>query len=89
MSVINYGTATATGLSITQASSLPATVSYQRWDGISSLIGSVNTPVDMVAGTTAHFLLTINATSAFDSSSMTFNVSCTNGQQLQQAQLTH
>jgi len=78
MSVINYGTATATGVSIKQASNLPATVSYQQWNG-TSLIGSADTPVDMAAGATANFVLTINATSAFDSSSMTFNVSSTNG----------
>ncbi len=78
MSVINYGTGTATGVSIIQASSLAATVSYQQWDG-TSLIGSANTPVNMAAGATANFVLTINATSAFDSSPMTFNVSSSNG----------
>ncbi len=78
MSVINGGTATATGVSITQASSLPATISYQQWNG-TAFIGSANTPVDIVAGGTANFVLTINATSAFNSSSMTFNVSSTNG----------
>jgi hypothetical protein len=77
MSVINYGTATATGVSITQASGLAATVGYQKWNG-TSFIGSADTPVDMAAGETANFVLTINATSAFDSSSMTFNVSGTN-----------
>jgi len=77
MSVINYGTATATGVSITQASSLPVTVSYQQWDG-TAFTGSANTPVDMPANSTANFVITINATSAFDSSSMTFNVSGTN-----------
>ena len=77
MSVINGGTATATGVSITQASSLPATVSYQQWNG-ATLIGSPNTAVDIPAGGTANFVLTINATSAFNSSSLTFNVSGTN-----------
>ncbi len=77
MSVINYGTATATGVSIKQASNLPATVSYQQWDG-TAFTGSANTPVDMAAGSTANFVITINATSAFDSSSLTFNASGTN-----------
>lgn len=77
MSVINSGNATATSVSITQASSLAATVGYQQWDG-TSFTGSANTPVDIAAGATANFVLTINATSAFDSSSMTFNVSGTN-----------
>ncbi|MFA4956984.1 MAG: hypothetical protein WC556_08455 [Candidatus Methanoperedens sp.] len=78
MSVINGGTATATGVSIKQNSSLPATVSYQQWNG-TSLIGSADTPMNMVEGATANFVLTINATSAFEISSMTFNVSSTNG----------
>ncbi|MFA4956990.1 MAG: NosD domain-containing protein [Candidatus Methanoperedens sp.] len=77
LSVINYGTATATGVSIVQASSLPATVSYQQWNS-TAFTGSANTPVDMPADSTANFVITINATSAFDSSSMTFNVSGTN-----------
>ncbi|MFA4956987.1 MAG: S8 family serine peptidase [Candidatus Methanoperedens sp.] len=77
LSVINYGTATATDVSITQASSLPATVNYQQWNNI-AFTGSPNTPVDMPADSTANFVITINATSAFDSSSMTFNVSGTN-----------
>lgn len=78
MSVINGVTANATNVSITQASSLPATVSYQQWNG-TAFTGSPNTPVDMPAGSAAHFVLSINATSAFSSSSLTFNVSSTNG----------
>ena len=77
MSVINYGTGTATGVSIEQASSLPANVSYQQWNG-TAFIGSANTPVNMVAGTIANYVLTINAKSAFTTSSLTFNVSGTN-----------
>lgn len=78
MSVINSETAAATGMSVTQASSLPATVSYQQWNG-TAFTGSLNTPVDIIAGSTANFVVTINATAAFNSSSMTFNVSSTNG----------
>ena len=77
MSVINGGTATATGVSIAQASGLPVTISYQQWNG-TAFTGSLNTPVDISAGGTANFVLTINATSAFNSSSLTFNVSGTN-----------
>ena len=77
LSVINYGTATANDVSITQASSLPATVSYQQWDG-TAFTGSANTSVDMPAGSTANFVITLDATSAFDSSSLTFNASGTN-----------
>ncbi|MFA4956983.1 MAG: hypothetical protein WC556_08450, partial [Candidatus Methanoperedens sp.] len=78
MTVINGGTGTATGVSISQASNLTATVSYQQWNG-TAFIGSANTPVD-IAGNNgrADFVLAINATSAFNSSSMTFNVSGTN-----------
>ncbi len=78
MSVINYGTGTATDVNIEQESDLNATVSYQQWNG-TAFIGSPNTPADIAAGETANYVLTINATSAFDSSSMTFNVSSTNG----------
>ena len=77
MSVINGGTGTATGVNVAQASGLAATVSYQAWNG-TAYTSSVNTPVDIVAGATANFVLTINTTSAFSSSSLTFNVSGTN-----------
>jgi hypothetical protein len=79
MSVVNYGTGAATGVSIKQASvsSLPVTVSYQQWDG-TALIGSADTPADIAAGATANYVLTIKATSAFTTSSLKFNVSGTN-----------
>jgi len=77
MSVINYGTSTATDVSITQASGLPVTVSYIQWNG-TAFTGSVNTPADIAAGATANYVLTINAISAFTTSSLTFNVSGTN-----------
>jgi len=78
MSVQNYGNGTATGVSIGQETTLAATVSYQQWNG-TALIGSADTPLDIAAGATADFVLTINATSAFSSSPMTFSVSSTNG----------
>ena len=77
LSVINAGTATATDVSISQASSLPATISYQTWDGI-TLTGTPDTPVDIGSGETVNFVLTIDATSEFTSSAMIFNVSGTN-----------
>ncbi|MCZ7394647.1 MAG: ammonia-forming cytochrome c nitrite reductase subunit c552 [Candidatus Methanoperedens sp.] len=77
MSVINGGTAIATGVTITQASSLPVTVSYQQWNGV-SFTGSPNTPVDIPAGSTANFVLTITPTAAFGTSSVTYNVAGTN-----------
>ncbi|MCZ7394650.1 MAG: S8 family serine peptidase [Candidatus Methanoperedens sp.] len=78
MSVINGGTATATGVSVSQAPPLePATVSYTPWNG-TAFTGPANTPVNIPAGGTANFVLTITATSAFSSSPMTFNVSGTN-----------
>jgi hypothetical protein len=78
LSAINAGTATATDVSISQASSLPATISYQTWDGI-ALTGTPDTPVDIGSGETVNFVLTIDATSEFTSSAMIFNVSSTNG----------
>jgi S-layer protein (TIGR01567 family) len=78
MSVINAGTATATDVSISQASSLPATIDYQMWDG-AALTGMPDTPMDIGAGETVNYVLTINTTAEFASSSMTFNVSSTNG----------
>ncbi|VVB93135.1 Carboxypeptidase regulatory-like domain protein [uncultured archaeon] len=77
MSVINGGTATATNVSIAQASGLPVNVSYTPWNG-TAFTGPANTPVNIAAGGTANFVLAINATSAFSSSSLTFNVSGTN-----------
>jgi parallel beta-helix repeat protein len=78
MSVINAGTGSATDVSISQASSLPATISYQAWDG-ATLTGTPDTPVDIGSGETANFVLTINPTADFTSSAMTFDVSGTNG----------
>jgi PKD repeat protein len=77
MSVINAGTTTARGVSIAQASSLPVTVSYQQWNGV-SFIGSPDTPVDIPAGGTANFVLAITPTAAFGSSPLTFTVAGTN-----------
>ncbi len=78
LSVINGGTATATGVRITQASPLePVTVGYQQWNGI-VFIGSPNTSVDIPAGGTANFVLTLTPTAAFSTSSVTFNVAGTN-----------
>jgi hypothetical protein len=77
MSIINGGVVKATNVSITQASSLPVTVSYQQWNG-TAFIGSPNTPVDIPASGTANYVLSVTATSAFNRSSLTFNVSGTN-----------
>ena len=77
MSVMNTAPFTTTNVSIAQASSLPVTVSYTPWNG-TAFTGSPNTPVDIPAGGTANFVLTINATSAYSTSSLTFNVSGTN-----------
>ena len=78
MSMINGGTANATNVTIAQASSLPAAISYQVWDG-ATLTGTPDTPVDMAVGEIVHIVLTVNATAEFASSAMTFNVSSTNG----------
>ncbi|MFA4956991.1 MAG: NosD domain-containing protein [Candidatus Methanoperedens sp.] len=77
MSVINYGTASATGVSITQASSLPVNIQYGQWNG-TAFIDDLNTPIDMPADSTANFVVGIDATSEFTTSAMTFNVSATN-----------
>ncbi len=78
MSMINGGTANATNVTIAQASSLAAMIGYQAWNG-ATLTGTPDTPVDIEAGATANFVLTINPTAEFASSAMTFNVSGTNG----------
>ncbi|MCZ7392306.1 MAG: right-handed parallel beta-helix repeat-containing protein [Candidatus Methanoperedens sp.] len=77
MSVINGGSATATNVSITQASSLPVKTQVRQWNG-TAFIEALNAPVNISAGGTANFVVGINATSAFNSSSLTFNVSSTN-----------
>jgi PKD repeat protein len=76
MSVINAGTTTAHGVSIAQASSLPVTVSYQEWNGV-TFIGTPNTPVDIPAGGAADFVLAITPTAAFNTSPLTFTVTGT------------
>ena len=78
LSAINAGTETATDVSISQASSLPATICYQMWDG-ATLTGTPDTPVDIGSGEIANFVMTITPTAEFSSSSLTFDVSSTNG----------
>jgi len=73
MSVINAGTGSVTDVSILQASGLPATTSYQAWNSV-TLIGTPDTPVDIGSGETVDFVLTINPTTEFVSSAMTFDV---------------
>ena len=77
MSVINAGTGSATDVSISQASSLPATISYQAWNGV-TLTGTPDTPMDIGSGETVNYVLVIDATAEFVSSAMTFDVSGTN-----------
>ena len=77
MSVINAGTGSATDVSISQASSLPATISYQAWNGV-TLTGTPDTPMDIGPGETVNYVLVIDATAEFVSSAMTFDVSGTN-----------
>jgi beta propeller repeat protein len=78
MSVINAGTSTAHGVSITQASSLPVAIIYQEWNPTSgTFIGTPNTPVDIPAGGTANFVLAITPSSAFSTSPLTFTVAGT------------
>jgi len=73
MSVINAGSTTAHGVSITQASSLPVTIIYQQWNGV-TFIGTPNTPVDLPTGGTANFVLAITPSSAFSTIPLTFTV---------------
>ena len=77
MSVINAGTGSATDVSISQASGLAATVDYQVWDGV-TLIGTLNSPVDIGPDETVNYVLIIDATEEFVSSAMTFDVAGTN-----------
>ena len=44
LSIINGGTATATNVSISQASNLPAIIHYQPWDGSKTFTGVPDTP---------------------------------------------
>jgi uncharacterized repeat protein (TIGR01451 family) len=78
MTVINSGTVTATNVSITQASSLPANIQYRQWNG-TAFIAPLNTPVDMSPGDIANFVVGIDPTSAFATSLLTLNASSANG----------
>ena len=79
--VINAGTETATGCQIDQLSALPLTVSFQTTDPETNLTtGTPNTPVDILAGESQSFALTIVPTAVVDSTQVEFSYNCASGE---------
>ena len=78
--VINAGTETATGCQIDQLSALPLNVGYQTTDpATNSTTGTANTPVDILAGQSQSFVLSVTPTAVIDSTEVEFAFTCTSG----------
>jgi hypothetical protein len=77
--VINTGTATATGCSIAPANGLPVTFDYQATNpATNQVIGSPDTPVSITAGGSQSFVVAIAPTADIAPTNFAFNVSCDN-----------
>lgn len=76
--VINNGTATATGCLVSLPPGIPATFSYQTTNASNVLVGSPNTPVDIPAGGTQSFVFGITPTSPLSSTEIGLVFDCAN-----------
>jgi hypothetical protein len=76
--IINSGTADATGCGITPSSTpvIPATFLYQTTDPSNNLTGSANTPADIAAGAQQNYLIAITPSGAFDPTDLAFEFDC-------------
>ncbi len=76
--VINNGTATATGCSISLPGGIPATFTYQITNASNVLVGTPNTPVDIPAGGAQSFVFGITPTSPLYSREIGLVFDCSN-----------
>ncbi len=77
-SVINNGTAAATGCSLALPSGTPATFIYQTTNSSNLPIGTPNTPVDIPAGSTQSFVFGITPTASMNSNEIALVFDCAN-----------
>jgi len=77
-SIINGGATTATGVSISLDTPVPATLTYQTTDENNHLTGTLNTPVDIPPGGIKTFVIAVKPTAPFGPTNIRFNMSGTN-----------
>jgi uncharacterized protein GlcG (DUF336 family) len=77
--IINAGTATATGCSIAPSTSLPLTFGYQTTNPANNApVGAPNTPVDIAPSAAQSFIISLTPTAAIAPTSVVFSFSCGN-----------
>src|SRR5262245_8626561 len=77
--LLNYGTATALGCSLSPLSSLPAAFFFQALNCATNLpVAALNTPVDIAANGSGCFIFALTPSSPIAPTDVTFNFDCTN-----------
>ena len=77
--IINGGTASATGCSIAPSTSIPAKFSYQTTNPANNApAGPADTPVDIAAGVAQTFTIAVTPTAPIAPTSVVFTFSCAN-----------
>lgn len=74
--IINSGTADATGCGIAPTTVVDAAFQYQTTDASNALTGSVNTPADIPAGGQQNYVFGFTPNSAFDPTNVEFEFDC-------------
>jgi hypothetical protein len=79
VTLINAGTAPATAVGISLASSIPATFGFQTTDPLTNrLTGAANAPVDIPAGLSQSFVVSVTPTAAFAPTDVAFTFTGSN-----------
>lgn len=77
--IINSGPVAGTACSISPATSLAASFSYQTTNpATNATVGTVNTPVTIAAGGSQSFVMALTPTAAFTPTTLAFDFSCSN-----------
>jgi streptogramin lyase len=77
--IINAGTTTVPGCSITPATALPIDFLYQTTNPTTNaLAGTANTPADILAGQFQSFVIALTPTAAFNPTNIPFSFACNN-----------
>ena len=75
--IINSGTADATGCGIAATTVVDAAFQYQTTDASNALTGSLNTPADIAAGAQQNYVFAFTPNSAFDPTNVELEFDCT------------
>jgi uncharacterized protein GlcG (DUF336 family) len=77
--IINAGTATATGCSIALSTTIPAAFAYQTTSAANNApTGAANTPVDIAPSAAQSFIISVTPTQAITPTALAFSFSCGN-----------